>query len=256
MINMPVAIVTGASGCIGRATCLELAKRGFHIVIQYNQNKHSAEELEKEILKLGGEAILAKVDFSNPPIAEEEIDKMVKAAVKKFGQIDALVNLAGYPITEFGMWEKKGKDYSIQDIQKILNVDTLGSFLCIKKVVPIMIKQKKGSIINTSSNASLVGYENGFGFHVAKSANLALTKCFAHELSPFVRVNTIAPGNIGTGWLKKISKKEYEQLGEESLLKRIGKPEEVAKVIAFLASDDSSFVNGQTIVIDGGVVMY
>lgn len=179
---------------------------------------------------------------------------MVSNGLDSFGKIDVLVNLAGYPAA--GEWNKGFMDLKPEDFFKPINVDLFGSFLCAKAVAPHMLKQKSGVIVNVSSTPALSGHNKGFAFTVAKAGIIGLTKALAVELAPYVRVNTVALGNIETGWVAELSAEELERERGENLLRRFGAPEEVARSIAFLCSDDSSFINGQTIVIDGGSTLH
>ncbi len=192
----------------------------------------------------------AQVDFNNPTRAPEQVKKMVDEAVRQFGGIDILVNLAGYPAK--GEWNKRFLDLTPEDFFKPINVDLFGSFLCVREVARHMLKQKNGVIVNVSSTPALSGHDKGFAFTVAKAGILGLTKALAVELAPYVRVNAVALGNIETEWVSELSPEVLEIERGENLLKRFGKPEEVARAIAFLCSDESSFVDGQTIVLDGG----
>ncbi len=249
-----VAIITGSSGSIGKETALEFAREGADVVVHYRSDKKEALNVVDEIQKLGRNAFATKIDFSDENGVEKKIRNMVGETVKKFKKIDILVNLAGYYAE--GVWNKHCLDYDSKGLYDILKVDTVGTFLMVKHVAPRMLKQKRGVIINTSSTPAIAGHDKGFGFTVAKAANPGMTKGLALELGPHIRVNAIAPGDIDTRWIKELSKEDYEKAKNEAALRRLGKPSDVAKVLAFLASDESSFINGQTIVIDGGTVLY
>jgi len=248
------AIITGSSGGIGRATALEFAREGADVVIHYGRRQSAAQEVASQISSLGRRAITAKVDFANLNSAPAEVRKMVDQTVKEFGRVDILVNLAGYPAK--GEWNKRFLDLTPEDFYKPINVDLFGSFLCVREVAPHMLKQKKGVIVNVSSTPALSGHDKGFAFTVAKAGIIGLTKALAVELAPNVRVNAVALGNIETGWVGELSSELLERAQMENLIRRFGKPEEVAKSIAFLCSDESSFVNGQTIVLDGGSTLH
>lgn len=248
------AIVTGSSGGIGRATALEFAKEGADVVVQYSQRQKAAEQVAREIAALGRRAIIAQVNFTNRDRAPAEVKNMVDQAIKEFGKVDVLVNLAGYPAK--GEWNKRFLDLTPEDFFKPINVDLYGSFLCAREVAPRMIKQGNGVIVNVSSTPALSGHDKGFAFTVAKAGVIGLTKALAVELAPHVRVNTVALGNIETEWVSELSPGLLERERGENLVRRFGRPEEVAKSIIFLCSDASSFVNGQTIVIDGGSTLH
>lgn len=249
-----VAIVTGSSGGIGRATAIEFAKEGADVVLQYRSRVSETKTLADKVTGLGQKAILARVDFTNVKQAPREVRKMVDETIKELGRVDVLVNLAGYPAR--GEWNKRFLEISPKSFFKPLNVDLFGSFLCAQAVAPHMLRQRKGVIVNVSSTPALSGHSKGFSFTVAKAGVIGLTKALACELAPYVRVNTIALGNVETEWLNELTKEELNNAKQENLIKRLGTPEEIAKSIAFLCSDDSSFLNGQTIVLDGGTTLH
>jgi 3-oxoacyl-[acyl-carrier protein] reductase len=248
-----VAIVTGASGGIGRAVALEFAKEGADLVIQYNANVAAAKTVADEIGSLGRQALLAQVDFNDFINSPAKTREMVDAAVSRFGKVDLLVNLAGYPAK--GEWNKQFVDLSAQDFLKPIYVDLFGTFLCSRAVAPHFLKQGHGVIVNVSSTPALSGHDKGFAFTVAKAGVIGLTKALAVELSPHVRVNTIALGNVETEWVKELRGDEVKAAMNENLIKRFGTAEEIARIILFLCSDDSAFIDGQTLVLDGGGVL-
>jgi 3-oxoacyl-[acyl-carrier protein] reductase len=249
-----VAIVTGSSGGIGRATALEFAKEGADVVLQYRSNRSEAQQLADKITALGRKTLLAHVDFTNLTQTPEEVQAMVKGAIDQFGRIDVLVNLAGYPAR--GEWNKRFLDLTPEDFFKPINVDLYGTFLCARAVAPHMLKQKHGVIVNVSSTPALSGHDKGFAFTVAKAGVIGLTKAMASELGPYIRVNTVALGNVETVWVSELTTEELRAGQQENLIRRFGAPEEIAKSIIFLCSEDSSFINGQTIVLDGGSTLH
>ena len=249
-----LVILTGSSGGIGRATALEFAKEGANDVLQYRTRRTEAEELAKNIKALGRRVVLAQVDFTDMQQSSRQVMKMVNEAIKEFGKIDVLVNLAGYPARN--EWNKKFLDLTSEDFFKPINVDLYGSFLCAQTVAPHMLRQKKGVIVNVSSTPALGGHDKGFSFTVAKAGVIGLTKALAFELAPYVRVNTVALGNVETEWVGALTDDEKRKGSEENLMKRLGAPEEIAKSLVFLCSDDSSFIDGQTIVLDGGTMLH
>ena len=249
-----VAIVTGGSGGIGRSTALEFAKQGADLMIQYNMGREDAERVAQEISKRGRRALVARVDFNDFKASPQMVQQMVDLTVKQFGKVDILVNLAGYPAK--GEWNKSLLDLTPDDFLKPVYVDLFGSFLCSRALAPQFLKQKSGVIVNVSSTPALSGHDRGFAFTVAKAGVIGLTKALAVELAPHVRVNTVALGNIETAWVKELNKEDLIKGREENLIKRFGRPEEIAKIIAFLGSDDSGFINGQTLVLDGGSVLH
>jgi len=249
-----VAIITGASGGIGRAAALEFASEGANVVLQYMSRIDEAEAVASKLAALGKKSILAHVDFTNVLDAPGEVQGMVDGAIKEFGKVDVLLNLAGYPAR--GEWNKRFMELTPEDFYKPINVDLFGSFLCARAVAQHFLKQKSGVIVNVSSTPALGGHDKGFAFTVAKAAILGLTKALAFELAPYVRVNTIALGNVETEWVSELSREELRKERSDNLVKRFGRPEEIAKTLVFLCSDDSSFLNGQTIVLDGGGTLH
>jgi len=247
-------IVTGASGGIGRAAALEFAKQGADVVVQYNANVNAAKKTADEIQTLGRQVLLSQVDFNNVNDSPQKVQEMVDATIAKFGKVDFLVNLAGYPAK--GEWNKQFLDLTTEDFLKPIYVDLLGSFLCSRAVAPYFLKQKQGVIVNVSSTPALSGHNRGFAFTVAKAGVIGLTKAMAVELGPYVRVNTITLGNIETEWTKDLKTEELNSAMNENIAKRFGTPEEIARVIAFLCSDDSAFIDGQILVVDGGGVLH
>jgi NAD(P)-dependent dehydrogenase (short-subunit alcohol dehydrogenase family) len=254
MVKDKIAIVTGASGEIGSVTVKCLLSNGAHVVGQYRKNTKKINELETYAKSMDRELLMTMVDFSKPVSAEKDVKTMVQATLEKFGKIDILINLAG--VTENKLWDRSVIEYSVEDLLHIMNVDVFGTFLCCKYVASHMKKQKHGVIVIMSGNSAIVGGGYGLGWIVAKSANLGLAKAFAHGLAPDVRVNAIAPGYINTEWVKHISSpSELKEAARTSLLRRMGRPEEVAQLILYLCSDASSYITGQTILIDGGTVI-
>lgn len=249
-----VAIVTGASGGIGRFTALEFARQGADVVIQYNSNVDAANRVADEISALGRRALPARVNFTDVKESPRQVQEMVDAAVREFRKVDFLVNLAGYPAK--GEWNKPFLELIPEDFFKPIYVDLFGSFLCSHALAPHLLKQKRGVIVNVSSTPALSGHDKGFAFTVAKAGIIGLTKALAVELSPYVRVNAVALGNVETEWTKELSTEEERTAREENLLKRFGKPEEIARAIVFLCSDEAAFIDGQTLVVDGGGVLH
>jgi 3-oxoacyl-[acyl-carrier protein] reductase len=249
-----VAIITGASGGIGRATAVELANEGADVVLQYMSRIAEAQAVADKLASLGKKTVLAHVNFTDLSESPGQVQEMVNAAIKEFGRVDVLLNLAGYPAR--GEWNKTFLDLTVEDFYKPLNVDLFGSFLCARAVAPHFLKRKSGIIVNVSSTPALSGHNRGFAFTVAKAGIIGLTKALAFELAPYVRVNTVALGNVETEWVSELSRDELSKERSDNLIKRFGTPEEIAKTLAFLCSEESSFVNGQTIVLDGGSTLH
>jgi len=249
-----VAIVTGASGEVGKAVIGALQKEGTLLTLQYHSRVENLKQALKSISSSEDDVLLAKVDFANPYQAEAEVDSLVKETVRRFGRIDILVNLAGR--TSDGLWVRPMTQYSIDDFLGVFNVDVMGTFLMCKHVVPEMQKKGGGVIVNMSGNSAIGGAEFGFGWIVAKSAIIGITKSLARELGPLIRVNAMAPGYFDTNWVREgATLAELEAATKAASLKRMGKPEEIASLVVFLASDDSSFMSGEILVLDGGTVL-
>jgi 3-oxoacyl-[acyl-carrier protein] reductase len=237
-----VAIVTGSGQGIGREIALTFAKEGAKVVVSDITEK--IHEVVKEIEALGSQALAVKCDVSKLSDAE----KMVKETVKKFGRVDILVNNAGiFPFKPF-------TEMSEADWDKVLNVNLKGTFNCTKAVIPYMIKQKYGKIINISSIAgTVVGFQQLTHYCASKAGIVGFTKALALELAPYgINVNAIAPGPIETPGTQALGKEVYEQIKKALPIGRWGKPSEIANIALFLASEDSSLITGQCIVADGG----
>ncbi|MEM3403669.1 MAG: glucose 1-dehydrogenase [Nitrososphaeria archaeon] len=245
-----ICIVTGASRGIGRAIALTFGREGGLVVVNYSKNKEKAEGVINEIIKNGGKAVIAHADVSN----KEEVFQMVNKIGAEFKRIDVLVNNAGI------VWKPtKILDGTTEEWERVLSVNLLGSYYCIQAAARFMIKQNYGKIINISSLASI---GTVFGEQVAygpsKAAINILTKRLAFELGQYnINVNAIAPGLIKTEILSLGRTEEelneiYNKLARAAALGRIGEPQDIANVALFLASDESNFITGQVIVVDGG----
>ncbi|MEM4343482.1 MAG: SDR family oxidoreductase, partial [Candidatus Caldarchaeum sp.] len=187
---------------------------------------------------------------------ESSVADFVDAAVGRFGGVDALLNVAGYVI-EGSLWGKRLVDHTVEDLMKVMRVDLFGSFLMVKHVIPSMARNWSGVIVNFASTPPLTGYDKGLAYSLAKAAVIALTKHVAREYGGRgVRAYTLALGNIETeATVSATSVEEYLELARECPMQRWGRPEEVASAACLLCSDKASFINGQTIVVDGGAVM-
>lgn len=238
-----VALITGASRGIGKAIALEFAKEGAAVIINFNKSKHAAEKVVEEISNLGSKSIAIKADISN----EHEIKEMINQVVSQFGHIDILVNNAGIVIDI--PWMEKTTD----QWHKTLDTNLIGTFLCCKYAVPHMPEGSR--IINISSTNGLgtVSTES-MDYDASKAGVIAITKSLAKELAPKILVNNIAPGWVDTEINKDLPEDYVKSETEAIGIGRFGKPEEVAKMAVFLASTDSSFVVGTTLVVDGGMV--
>ena len=240
-----VALVTGGAKGLGAAIVRELAANNFDVVINYLTSEKEAEFLGSELtFKYGVNVLLYKCDVSN----EEEVDAMVSFIESKLGGVDVLINNAAIDLSN--MWHEK----KIEDFRKTLDVNVIGAYNVARKVYKHMLDNKWGRIINISStNGINTYYPMCLEYDASKAALISLTHNLSVEFAPYVTVNAIAPGFIGTeselkGYDEEFLKSEQEKI----LVGRYGKPEEVAKLVAFLVSDDASYINNSVIRIDGG----
>ena len=246
LLDGKVALVTGASRGIGRAIALKLAAEGAKVAINYAGNTAKAEEVKAEIEKNGGEAILVQADVSDAAAVEA----MVNATVEAFGQIDILVNNAG--ITRDGLLMRM-KD---EDFDAVINTNLKGVFYCTKLVSKLMMKKRSGRIINMASVVGLMGNAGQTNYAAAKAGVIGFSKSVAKELAARgITVNMVAPGFIDTDMTAAMTDKAKEMTLTGIPLKRMGTPEDVANAVAFLVSDNASYITGQVINVDGGMVM-
>lgn len=241
-----VTIVTGASRGIGRSVAIELAKLGAKVVINYAGNQAAAEEVKNLIVSAGGQAIVIKADVGNV----EAVDAMVKETIDTFGKIDILVNNAG--ITRDNLLMRMKED----DWDAVMNINLKGVFVCTKAISRIMMKQRAGKIINMTSVVGLMGNAGQANYAAAKAGVIGFTKSMAKELaSRGITVNAIAPGFISTDMTAILSEQVKKELAEKIPVGRLGSPEDVAAAVAFLASDSANYITGQTLNVDGGMLM-
>ena len=241
---MKNVLVTGASGGIGRAIALELARRGWSVALQYRRNQQAAEELEREILRLGGSGKAYQADLTD----EAQVEDLFAAAERDLGFLEGLVNNAG------SAWKGLFTDMTLADWRGVMDADLTSMFLCCRRALPSMIRQKRGSIVNVSSMWGQVGASCEAAYSAAKAGVIGLTKALAKEEGPSgVRVNCLAPGVIDTPMNGDLSQEDLEALWEETPLERIGTPEETAKAAAFLLEQE--FLTGQVLGLNGGLVI-
>jgi 3-oxoacyl-[acyl-carrier protein] reductase len=240
------ALVTGASRGIGREIALELARNGANVAVNFSGSEAKANEVVDEIKKLGKDAFAIKCDVSN----SEEVATMVKETIDRFGKLDILVNNAG--ITRDNLLMRMKED----EWDDVININLKGVFLCTKAVSRQMMKQRNGRIINIASIVGAMGNAGQANYVAAKAGIIGLTKTTAKELaSRNITVNAIAPGFISTDMTDKLSEDVKGEMLKQIPLARLGEPKDIAKMTAFLASDDSSYVTGQTLHINGGMYM-
>ena len=241
-----VAIITGSSRGIGKATALALAGVGAKVVVNYASSSGAADEVVKQIESEGGEAIALKADVSKA----DQVDELIKATKDKFGSIDVLVNNAGITRDTLLLRMKP------EDWQAVIDLNLTGVFLCTRAVSKIMLKQRSGRIINISSVAGLMGNPGQANYSAAKAGVIGFTKTVAKELAPRgVTANVVAPGFIATDMTGEL--KNTEEILKYIPLARYGQPEEVAGLIRFLAADPAAaYITGQVMNVDGGMVMH
>ncbi len=241
-----VAVVTGSSRGIGKATAIALATEGAKVVVNYARSSEAAEAVVAEIEGIGGEAIALQADVSKA----DQVDAMIKATMDKFGRIDVLVNNAGITRDTLLLRMKP------EDWQAVIDLNLTGVFLCTRAVSKIMLKQRSGRIVNISSVAGLMGNPGQANYSAAKAGVIGFTKTIAKELAPRgVTANVVAPGFIATDMTGDL--KNTEEILKYIPLARYGKPEEVAGLIRFLAADPAAaYITGQVMNVDGGMVMH
>ena len=252
LLSDKVAIVTGSTKGIGLSIAKIISKHGANVVVT-SRSLDIAKNIVEDLSSYGTDSMALKTDVSKT----DSVTNLVKTVIDHYDKIDILINNAGYPLKN-EYWNSSFESLNIDDYQHVLDVDLLGSIRCCMQIIPIMKKQKNGNIVNISSTPAIAGYDKGIPYTIAKSGLLGLTKHLALEYGKFnIRVNSLALGNINSSsTFDQLDKIEQEKLGNESSLRRWGEPEEVAKTCLMLVSDNFSFVTGQTIIIDGGTVMF
>lgn len=241
-----VALVTGASRGIGQAVAVELAKAGADVIVNYIGNEAVAQETVEKVEALGRKALKIKADVGNA----DEVQAMVDEAHAAFGHIDVLVNNAG--ITRDGLLIRM-KD---SDWDDVLNINLKGVYLVSKAVAKLMVKQRSGRIINMTSVSGVTGNVGQANYAAAKAGVIGFTKTCAKELAARgITVNAVAPGFIETAMTDVLPEKIKEGIAATVPLGRMGQPEEIAGVVTFLASDFASYITGQVLNVDGGMVM-
>ena len=240
-------LVTGGSRGIGKEVALKYAEKGYNVVINYVSDKTDVEAIKNELLEKGAhDVLLAKADVTNA----EQIEELVKQAIEKFGAIDVLVNNAG--ITKDNLLMRMSEE----EFDKVIEVNLKGTYIVTKAVTKYMMKKRKGSIINLSSVVGVAGNAGQCNYSASKAGIIGFTKSVAKELaSRNIRANAVAPGFIETDMTSVLSDSVKENIYSQIPLKRMGTAKEVAELVYFLGEDTSSYITGQVINVDGGMVM-
>ncbi|MFK7695895.1 3-oxoacyl-[acyl-carrier-protein] reductase [Paenibacillus sp. HJGM_3] len=249
-LNQPlqgkIALVTGASRGIGRAIAIALAEAGADVAVNYAGSERAAQEVVAHIESLGRRAFKVQADVAS----SAQVEEMVKQVLDRFERLDILVNNAGITRDNLIMRMKE------EEFDQVVNTNLKGVFNCIKAVTRPMMKQRFGRIINISSVVGVLGNAGQANYVSAKAGVIGLTKASARELaSRNITVNAVAPGYIETDMTDKLSQETQQQLLQQIPLSRLGQPEDIARVVRFLASDDASYMTGQTVHVDGGMYM-
>ena len=245
MEEKQVVFVTGGSRGIGKAIALKYAEQGYNVVINYVSDKTDTQKLEQEFKEKGAQALILKADVSK----KEEVEEVVNQIIKTFGRIDVLVNNAGITKDTLLMRMKE------EDFDKVIEINLKGTFLVTKTVTPYMMKKRNGRIINLSSVVGVTGNAGQANYSASKAGIIGFTKSIAKELaSRNIRANAVAPGFIETDMTSVLSDEIKDNINSQIPMKRMGTPEEIANVAYFLGSEESSYITGQVINIDGGMV--
>jgi 3-oxoacyl-[acyl-carrier protein] reductase len=246
MLQGKVALVTGASRGIGRAIALELARAGAYVVVNYAGSEGAAREVVQEIEGMNRKAMMIRANVAQ----SQEVDEMVKEALGAFGKIDILVNNAGITRDNLLMRMKE------EEFDEVINTNLKGVFNCIKAVTRPMMKARGGRIINISSVVGVMGNPGQVNYVAAKAGVIGMTKSVARELAARnITVNAVAPGFIDTDMTAVLGEETKQNLLGQIPLQRLGKPEDIAHAVKFLASEEASYMTGQVLHVDGGMYM-
>lgn len=240
-----IAMVTGATRGIGKQIALTLANEGYNIVLNYRTENDELMQLKNEIENKNVKCLTVKGDVTN----FEDCKQMVESAIKEFGKIDVLVNNAG--ITKDMLLARMKEE----DFKQVIDVNLVGTFNMTKNVISYMMKARSGRIINISSVVGIAGNAGQTNYSASKAGIIGFTKSLAKEVaSRNILVNAVAPGFIATNMTDVLKQEVKDEIAKNIPLKRMGTPQDVANVVKFLASEDSSYITGQVISVDGGMI--
>jgi 3-oxoacyl-[acyl-carrier protein] reductase len=240
-----IAIVTGGSKGIGKAISLAFCERGAFVIANYASDERTAQELSKEAESLAGTLVPYQADVTD----FQQVSAMMEDVAGRYGGIDILVNNVGMMRDNLLML------MSDEDWERVLKANLTSTFYCCRAALRKMIPQRKGKIINIASVSGILGTAGQVNYAATKGGVISFTKSLARELGQFnIQVNAVAPGLIETDWLARVPKEKVEAIIKQTALGRIGRPEEVAHAVLFLASQGSDYITGQTVVVDGGIV--
>ena len=246
MLKGKCAVITGASRGIGKCIATKFAKEGANVVINYRNNEEEALKVKKELEDLGSQVLVVKADVSEL----EQAENLIKEAKKEFGRVDILVNNAG--ITKDNLIIRMKEE----DFDRVIKTNLKGAFNCLKAVTPIMLKQKYGKIVNMASVVGVVGNPGQVNYCASKAGLIGMTKSLAKEIgSRNITVNAIAPGFIDTDMTKILSDDQKKKIVSHIPLNKFGNVEDIANVALFLGSENSNYITGQVIHVDGGMAM-
>lgn len=241
-----VVLITGSSRGIGKDIAIYFASQKARLVINFSKSKKEAEKTFNIVKKYNPDSLLIQADVTQ----KNQVDDMINVIIKKYKHIDILINNAG-AVFEPAKWNQ----VTTESWNNTINVNLTGTFNCIQSIAPFMIKRKRGNIINISSTASVNPSTDAIAYSVAKSGINALTYAFAKELAPYIKVNSVSPGWTNTDWHKNKNSEFIDMVKNIVPFKRLAKINEITSTVAFLASENSSFITGQNIIIDGGLTI-
>jgi 3-oxoacyl-[acyl-carrier protein] reductase len=241
------ALITGASRGIGAEVARLFAAEGAAVAVNYRASEEEANSVVQSVISGGGRALSTKADVSDP----SDVSRMISKVMKSLGGIDILVNNAG--IADGRIWNAKLPEITLDMWKRVFAVDSFGTFLCTQAVLGVM---KKGVVVNVASTPAIAGDYEGLVYASAKGSVISMTKMLAKMLAPEIRVNCMVFGSFETGWVDWLTKKQVASYRTAIPLGRFGKPRDAAHLALFLASENSGFITGQTVVIDGGEFLH